>query len=137
MKFTKQGTITISCRKEAERTPSSAPAPSSSIEHSSLSSKDEGNVVLVSIADTGIGIDQSIKDRLFEKFVTSSSKGTGLGLYLSRKIIEAHDGQLWIDYDDNNDNNSGVIRRRTGDKGSRFVFSIPMSKKKKSSNNDN
>ena len=79
----------------------------------------------------------SIKERLFEKFVTSSSKGTGLGLYLSRKIIEAHDGQLWIDYDDNNDNNSGVIRRRTGDKGSRFVFSIPMSKKKKSSNNDN
>ena len=132
MKFTRQGTVTVSCDKQEEISPT---ASSSAIEHSPTS-KDEGNVVLVSITDTGTGIDPSIKERLFEKFVTSSSKGTGLGLYLSRKIIEAHHGQLWIDY---NDNNSGVIRRRrrTGDKGSRFVFSIPMSKKKKSSNNDN
>ena len=132
MKFTRQGTVTVSCDKEEELSPT---ASSAAIEHSPTS-KDEGNVVLVSITDTGTGIDPSIKERLFEKFVTSSSKGTGLGLYLSRKIIEAHHGQLWIDY---NDNNSGVIRRRrrTGDKGSRFVFSIPMSKKKKSSNNDN
>ena len=134
MKFTRQGTVTVSCDKKEELSPT---ASSSAIEHFPTS-KDEGNVVLVSITDTGTGIDPSIKERLFEKFVTSSSKGTGLGLYLSRKIIEAHHGQLWIDYDDNNnDNNSGVIRRRTGDKGSRFVFSIPMSKKKKSSNNDN
>ena len=133
MKFTRQGTVTVSCDKEEELSPTASFA---AIEHSPTS-KDEGNVVLVSITDTGTGIDPSIKERLFEKFVTSSSKGTGLGLYLSRKIIEAHHGQLWIDYDDNNDNNSGVIRRRIGDKGSRFVFSIPMSKKKKSSNNDN
>jgi two-component system sensor histidine kinase VicK len=133
MKFTRQGTVTVSCDKEEELSPTKSSAV---IEHS-LTSKDEGNVVLVSITDTGTGIDPSIKERLFEKFVTSSSKGTGLGLYLSRKIIEAHHGRLWIDYDDNNDNNSGVIRRRIGDKGSRFVFSIPMSKKKKSSNNDN
>jgi two-component system, OmpR family, sensor histidine kinase VicK len=133
MKFTRQGTVTVSCDKEEELSPTASFA---AIEHCPTS-KDEGNVVLVSITDTGTGIDPSIKERLFEKFVTSSSKGTGLGLYLSRKIIEAHHGQLWIDYDDNNDNNSGVIRRRIGDKGSRFVFSIPMSKKKKSSNNDN
>ncbi|HZD82429.1 MAG TPA: ATP-binding protein [Nitrososphaeraceae archaeon] len=133
MKFTRQGTVTVSCDKQEELSPT---ASSSAIEHSPTS-KDGGNVVLVSITDTGTGIDPSIKERLFEKFVTSSSKGTGLGLYLSRKIIEAHNGQLWIDYDDNNDNNSGVIRRRTGDKGSRFVFSIPMTKKKKSRNNDN
>jgi two-component system, OmpR family, sensor histidine kinase VicK len=106
MKFTKQGTITITCK---EATIGSG-----------------GSVVIVSITDTGIGIDPSIKDRLFDKFVTSSSKGTGLGLYLSRKIIEAHDGKLWV-HDDNN-NNSDIITR-TRKKGARFVFSLPLSKK--------
>jgi two-component system sensor histidine kinase VicK len=108
MKFTEQGTITITCK---EATIGSG-----------------GNVILVSIADTGKGIDPSIKHRLFEKFVTSSSKGTGLGLYLSQKIIEAHGGKLWVA-----DDNSGRITR-TRKKGARFVFSLPLSKKKSSNN---
>lgn len=50
---------------------------------------------VVAVQDPGIGIDPEIKARLFEKFASKSSSGTGLGLYLSRKIIEAHGGRIW------------------------------------------
>ena len=53
---------------------------------------DGQNIIIVRVIDTGKGIDKSIKDRLFQKFASKSEKGTGLGLYLSRKIIEAHGG---------------------------------------------
>ena len=51
--------------------------------------------VIIQVQDPGIGIDPEIKDRLFEKFATKSTGGTGLGLYLSKKIIEAHGGRIW------------------------------------------
>jgi len=53
------------------------------------------NKVLVSISDTGPGIDSEILPRLFMKFATKSSTGTGLGLFISKSIIEAHGGEIW------------------------------------------
>jgi signal transduction histidine kinase len=71
-------------------------------------------VVVVSVRDTGKGVDPSIKEKLFEKFETRSGKGIGLGLYISRNIIEAHGGKIWAE---NNGN----------EKGTTFLFSLPVS----------
>jgi len=69
--------------------------------------------VIVSVKDTGPGIDPEIMPRLFSKFVTRSEKGTGLGLFISRSIVNAHGGKIWAE-----NNTSGI--------GSTFMFSIPM-----------
>lgn len=70
--------------------------------------------VIVSVKDTGLGIDPEILPRLFSKFVTKSDKGTGLGLFISKSIIDAHGGMIWAE------NNADG-------KGSKFMFSIPSS----------
>ena len=51
--------------------------------------------VIVSVNDNGAGIDPEIMPRLFTKFATKSESGLGLGLYISRSIIEAHGGKIW------------------------------------------
>jgi two-component system sensor histidine kinase VicK len=48
----------------------------------------------VNISDTGVGIDSEMP-RLFTKFATKSTTGTGLGLFISKNIIEAHGGRIW------------------------------------------
>jgi signal transduction histidine kinase len=70
-------------------------------------------VIIVSIIDAGAGIDSNILPRLFEKFVSKSHKGTGLGLFISKSIIEAHGGKIWAE------NNSDG-------KGATFSFSLPI-----------
>ena len=55
------------------------------------------NSIIVTVEDVGTGINKKIKDQLFEKFATKSTQGTGLGLYLSKKIIEAHGGKIWYE----------------------------------------
>ena len=69
-------------------------------------------VALVSIKDNGTGIDDEIFPRLFEKFVSKSFKGTGLGLFICRSIVEAHGGRIWAE------NNR--------DKGATFYFTLPI-----------
>jgi signal transduction histidine kinase len=68
--------------------------------------------IIVSVKDTGPGIDPEILPRLFSKFVTKSDKGTGLGLFISKSIIDAHRGTIWAE------NNADG-------KGCTFTFSIP------------
>ena len=58
--------------------------------------KGKANDIVVSIRDTGQGIDPEIIPRLFTKFVTKSITGTGLGLFISKNIIEAHGGSIWM-----------------------------------------
>ncbi len=67
---------------------------------------------IVSIKDTGYGIDPEILPRLFTKFTTKSTTGTGLGLYISKNIIESHGGRIWAE-------------NNTDAKGATFHFSIP------------
>jgi two-component system sensor histidine kinase VicK len=94
IKFTKEGTISIITE----------------IEENGHSKE-----VIVSIKDTGEGIDPEIYPRLFTKFATKSITGTGLGLFISKNIIEAHGGKIWAE------NNSDG-------KGATFAFSLPLSK---------
>jgi signal transduction histidine kinase/ActR/RegA family two-component response regulator len=74
---------------------------------------DADQQITVSVTDTGQGIDPEIMPRLFTKFATKSIAGTGLGLYISKKIIEAHGGKMWAE------NNPGGT-------GATFSFTIPM-----------
>jgi signal transduction histidine kinase len=70
--------------------------------------------VIVSIRDTGSGIDPEIYPKLFSKFITKSDRGTGLGLFISKSIIESHDGRIWAE---NNQKGPGAA----------FYFSLPAS----------
>ena len=72
VKFTKQGTVYISTDNK------------------------DGQVV-ISVKDTGPGIDPEIMPRLFTKFTSKSQTGTGLGLFISKSIIEAHGGGIWAE----------------------------------------
>jgi signal transduction histidine kinase len=87
-KFTKQGTVYISA-----------------------DSKD--GEAIVSVKDSGTGIDPEIVSRLFTKFTSKSQTGTGLGLFISKSIIEAHGGRIWAE--NNKDS-----------KGATFTFRMPL-----------
>src|SRR5215213_3628499 len=79
----------------------------------SVNTEKEDNHILVSVKDTGSGIDSEILPRLFTKFATKSFEGTGLGLFISKSIIEAHGGKIWAE---NNSNRNGAT----------FSFSLPI-----------
>lgn len=72
--------------------------------------------VQIIVKDTGTGIDPEIMPRLFQKFVTKSEKGTGLGLFISNSIIQAHGGTMWAE------NNADG-------KGATFTFTLPIEKR--------
>ena len=108
LKFTQEGTVTVSI----------------------IERKDEGDgagggeaEVVVSIKDTGTGIDPELMPRLFTKFATKSYHGTGLGLFISKSIIEAHDGKMWAENNNDNNNNNNSDRKR---KGATFYFTLPV-----------
>ena len=70
--------------------------------------------MIINIKDTGEGIHPEIIPRLFTKFASRSSSGTGLGLFISKSIIEAHGGRMWAE-----NNPDG--------KGATFTFTLPLS----------
>jgi PAS domain S-box-containing protein len=73
--------------------------------------RDEGDQALLSVRDAGIGFDPQTADRLFETFYTTKHDGMGVGLYVSRSIIESHQGRVWATLNDG--------------PGATFSFSIP------------
>ena len=81
----------------------------------SVEVKDNRDAVMT-IKDNGEGIDSEIMPRLFTKFVTKSIMGTGLGLFISKSIVDAHGGKIWGE-----NNKDG--------RGATFTFSLPLSKK--------
>ena len=88
IKFTKEGKISVNVEKK-------------------------DNHALVTVKDTGPGIDTEMLPRLFSKFATKSERGAGLGLFICKNIIEAHGGRIWAE------NNSDG-------KGAKFSFSLDI-----------
>ena len=79
-----------------------------------VESKDNDNNTVISIKDTGTGIHPEMLPKLFTKFATKSlTGGTGLGLFISKSIIEKHNGRIWAE---NNPNGIGAT----------FAFSLPV-----------
>ena len=101
IKFTNEGTVKVTLEKDCDH-----------------------GLAVVSVIDTGRGIDPEIYPRLFGKFATKSIEGggTGLGLYISKRIVEAHGGSIW------GENNK--------DRGATFTFTIPLAAQNKVSTLD-
>jgi signal transduction histidine kinase len=108
--FTKQGVISVSSSTASKV--QEIGSSSSGIDDGGCFGKD---IVVVRIKDTGVGIDQEMLPRLFSRFISKSYQGTGLGLFISKSIIEAHGGRIWAE------NNADG-------KGAAFYFSLPLVK---------
>lgn len=78
-----------------------------------IKTEKKNDEAIVTVQDTGTGIDPEIMPRLFTKFTTKSDRGTGLGLFISKSIIEAHGGRIWAE-----NNKDG--------RGATFSFAIPV-----------
>ena len=78
-----------------------------------INGSNDSNSIIVSVKDTGSGIDVDLLPRLFSKFVTKSFQGTGLGLFICKGIIETHDGKIWAE---NNKDGQGAT----------FTFTLPI-----------
>ena len=106
IKFTKKGEIFVSTEKEDN---SNSP------------------YALVTVKDTGEGIDPDILPKIFSKFITKSFEGLGLGMYIAKNIVEAHKGKIWTENNNKNKN---------GNRGAIFYFTLPLSKVVETSNNN-
>jgi signal transduction histidine kinase len=92
--------------------------------HDPSSTSDRNDEIIVSITDNGQGIPPDVAQNLFTKFVSGSDSGTGLGLYISKNIIEVHGGRIWA-------KNNDVIASADGtapitSSGATFSFSLPV-----------
>ena len=98
--FTSNGTVIITAYKAQVDT------------NVEMAQQDEKSIV-VEIKDTGSGITPEMLPRLFEKFATRSGSGTGLGLYISKSIVDTHGGKIWA-----YNNKDGI--------GATFTFTLPI-----------
>jgi signal transduction histidine kinase len=110
IKFTQEGTVsvTISIIKRKEDTD----------RDSKVKAAEE---VLIAVKDSGIGIDPELMPRLFTKFATKSYQGTGLGLFISKSIVEAHGGKMWA-LNNNDESSDSDIQHQ----GATFYFTMPV-----------
>ncbi len=108
IKFTKEGEIFVSTEK--------------------VNNKSSSPYALVTVKDTGVGIDPEILPKIFSKFITKSFEGLGLGMYIAKNIVEAHEGKIWTE----NNNN----KNKNGNRGAIFYFTLPLSKVVETSNNN-
>ena len=76
------------------------------------SQRDDEGKILISVSDTGVGLPAEQRDQIFSAFFTTKSHGTGMGLSISRSIVESHGGRLWA---------SGNAPR-----GASFCFVLPI-----------
>jgi len=95
LKFTAEGYVKITIDKNREKT------------------KNNRNFAVISVYDTGSGVDSEIMPKLFTKFSSKSFSGTGLGLYICKNIIEAHGGHIWA-------------QNNYDPKGATFSFTVPL-----------
>ncbi|MGB6671161.1 MAG: HAMP domain-containing sensor histidine kinase, partial [Candidatus Nitrosopolaris sp.] len=100
IKFTPEGTTLVSIEKDKSC-------------NNNNNNNNNNKTVIVSVKDSGQGIDSSILPRLFTKFASKSYRGTGLGLFISKGIIEAHGGKIW------GENNPDS-------RGAKFSFNLPV-----------
>jgi two-component system sensor kinase FixL len=77
------------------RNAAEAMANSTTRELTVTTGREDGGFIVVGVADTGTGLPENVKKRLFEPFVTTKQSGLGIGLSICRTIIEAHGGRLW------------------------------------------
>ena len=115
IKFTKEGNVCVS---------------SSILKRKDIGKDDAGGEeraneeVLIAVKDTGSGIDRELMPRLFTKFATKSYQGTGLGLFISKAIVEAHGGKMWAENNNNNNNNHDSSGKKLN--GATFHFTLPV-----------
>jgi PAS domain S-box-containing protein len=76
------------------------------------SQRNPENQVLISVSDTGVGLPPERADKVFDAFFTTKLQGTGMGLSISRSIIESHGGRLWA--------------TGNSDRGATFQFTLPV-----------
>jgi signal transduction histidine kinase len=116
-KFTDaEGSVTVTLVKQEAHSPPRKPQLGEQIEQRQRDlgqQKQQQQYANIIIRDTGTGIDPQILPRLFSKFATKSHRGTGLGLHISKNIIEAHGGKIWAE---NNGNG----------KGATFTIALPL-----------
>jgi signal transduction histidine kinase len=97
LKFTSEGYVMITADKKRDKN----------------SNNNNHDVAIISVCDSGSGVDPEIMPKLFTKFSSKSFSGTGLGLYICKNIIKAHGGRIWAE------NNKDA-------KGATFSFTLPM-----------
>jgi signal transduction histidine kinase len=132
IKFTKEGTVTVSTsiRRRKEEIDRDGGREGGVVNEEVKQEKEEEDVV-IAIKDTGTGIDTELMPRLFTKFATKSYQGTGLGLYISKSIVEAHGGKIWAENNNSSNSNSSSDDHHTSDSdtkhnGATFYFTLPI-----------